>query len=236
MWGVFISGLVLGLAGSFHCIGMCGPLVLAIPFTKTKSILKNVINYIQYGLGKTLAYILLGVCLAYFGSKAAQLIMQKYVSIIAGVLMLVWVLWHYFFTKEKKNIPLLNKVNQLLHKHVAKQMRASHVFSFLLIGFLNGLLPCGMVYGAIAVSLGLAQVYHAAIFMLGFGISTAISLSLFSFFFHELSIKLRQKMQRMLPYLMLLTAFLLILRGAELGIPYLSPILGENSCGHSCCH
>lgn len=104
------------------------------------------------------------------------------------------------------------------------------------VGLLNGLLPCGLVYVAIAAALATMSSLNAMLLMFSFGIGTIPVMAGLMIFGHLISINIRQKINRSVPYFVGLMAVMLILRGMNLGIPYLSPKLEKESTEVSCCH
>jgi len=232
-----LAGLTLGILGGFHCIGMCGPLIIAIPFQSIESKSKKAIAYILYGSGKTIAYGGLGLLLGLIGGQATQLTAQRYVSIGAGVLLLLSALLPILFKQTNFQPKIIILFTSWVNKNIAQQFKNQRLYSFGIIGFFNGLLPCGLVYVAIAAAISAGCISNSILLMLFFGIATMLSLTVFSLAFQKMPINLRNKMRKLFPYLILITGLLLILRGMQLGIPYLSPTFegGEEACGHSCC-
>ncbi len=232
-----IAGFTLGILGGFHCIGMCGPLIITIPFQVLSSKTKKIVAYILYGSGKTLAYMNLGLLVGLVGGQARQIHAQRYVSIIAGLLLLLTALLPIVFKRINFQPAFMTRFTNWVNKNIALQFKNQKLYSFGIIGFLNGLLPCGLVYVAIAASVSASCTAHSVILMLFFGIATMLSLTVFSLVFQLLPINIRGKLRKLFPYLIIGTALLLILRGMQLGIPYLSPIFDSSAseCGHSCC-
>lgn len=231
-----IAGFVLGILGSVHCVGMCGPLIIAIPFQAIESKAKKAIAYLLYGGGKTLAYMMLGLLVGMIGSKAQQLHAQRYVSIVAGVLLLLSVLLPMIFKNKSWSPKFISTFTAWVNKNIAKQFQNQRLYSFGIIGFFNGLLPCGLVYVAIASSASAISLAGSISFMLFFGIATMLSLSVFSIAFQGLSMNVRNQLRKVFPYIIIITALLLIMRGLQLGIPYLSPIFdGSGGPGKDCC-
>jgi sulfite exporter TauE/SafE len=232
------AGFMLGLLGGLHCIGMCGPLILAIPFQSIESKAKKTIAYFLYGSGKTIAYMTLGAIAGFIGSQAEQFSpQQRYVSIVAGLLLLLTALLPLLLKNANYKPSFITKFNSLVNNAIAKQFRNQRLHSFGVIGFLNGLLPCGLVYAAIAAALSATCVSNSVVLMLFFGIATMLSLTVFSLLFQLLPAGSRNKLRTLFPYLIILTALVLILRGLQLGIPYVSPVFdgAVGDCGHSCC-
>lgn len=237
MFSSALAGLFLGLAGGFHCIGMCGPLIVAIPFQGVESGWKKTIAYILYGGGKTMAYGMLGLLVGIIGGQAAQLTAQRYVSIGAGILLLLSVLVPMVFNYTNTTPGFVLNFTAWVNRNIANQFKNQKLYSFGIIGFFNGLLPCGLVYVAIAAAISAGCVSNSIMLMLFFGIATMLSLTVFSIVFQKLPMPVRNRLRQFFPYIIIITAVLLIMRGMQLGIPYLSPNFGgaEAECGHSCC-
>ncbi|MES2618874.1 MAG: sulfite exporter TauE/SafE family protein [Bacteroidota bacterium] len=224
---IIVSGLSMGLLGSFHCIGMCGPLALTLPvhhltpFKKTLAIL-------NYNLGRAFSYALIGV---FFGAIGPLFHIQQWLSIVAGSLMLLWVLskkWH------RLNIPFLKKITSIIQGQLLRRLQSgATATTFLSIGILNGFLPCGLVYMATITAAATGSTLHSALLMFAFGLGTLPIMALTMASGQYISIKWRLRFNRSIPYMMSLVALLLIIRGMNLGIPYVSP---KHDAGHvSCC-
>ncbi|HOW32340.1 MAG TPA: sulfite exporter TauE/SafE family protein, partial [Bacteroidales bacterium] len=95
--------------------------------------------------------------------------------------------------------------------------------SLFLIGLLNGLLPCGLVYIAIAGSIGSGSALMGAIYMALFGLGTMPMLLAINLSGGFISTSLRKKINKLIPILVIIVGILFILRGLSLGIPYISP-------------
>jgi sulfite exporter TauE/SafE len=165
-----VSGLVLGFVTSFHCVGMCGPIAIALPL-QGASKAQKLLGGILYNLGRTTTYVLFGLVLGLLGQGLGALGFQRWVSIIAGVLMIITA-----FTPSliKSNFKYDGcSVNKILVKIKSALKRLFSVRSFsslYLIGLLNGLLPCGPLYMAFIISTGTGNAITAAIFMMMFGL------------------------------------------------------------------
>ena len=101
---------------------------------------------------------------------------------------------------------------------------------------INGLLPCGMVYVALAASLNFHEVQNSVLFMTAFGAGTFPMMMLLTIVGHRLSFSLRSTIRKAVPYLMTTMAVLLILRGMNLGIPFISPIMAGPGATPVTCH
>jgi hypothetical protein len=131
-----------------------------------------------------------------------------------------------------------------LKTRMARQFQKRGIVSLFSIGLLNGLLPCGLLYMAIAGAISTGSVFKSTLFMAAFGAGTLpfmFSLSYTSQFF---SIQLRSKIRKAVPVVVGLMALLLILRGLNLGLPYISPKLVQQQTANKtlphkqieCCH
>ena len=207
-----LTGLSIGFLGSFHCIGMCGPIALALPVHRFSGVQKYV-GIMLYNLGRAVTYSLLGFAFGLVGSQFRLWGLQQVISIGAGVM----ILW----------------VQQGLGKLLSNAKNPTSLFP---VGLLNGLLPCGLVYVAIAAALATMSSLNAMLLMFSFGIGTIPVMAGLMMFGHLISINIRQKINRSVPYFVGLMAVMLILRGMNLGIPYLSPKLEKESTEVSCCH
>ena len=99
--------------------------------------------------------------------------------------------------------------------------------SLFIIGVLNGFLPCGLVYMAIAGAYSNYDIVNAMIFMLFFGLGTFPMMLSISFFGKHLKNKIN--VRKMFPFIAFIMGVLFIVRGLELNIPYLSPLFKKNN-------
>lgn len=215
------SAIVFGFLGSFHCIGMCGPIVLALP---AQSFVKKLL----YNIGRTLTYALMGLTLGLIGEGFSIIGWQQYLSVGIGALMLIIVV----FTKYKHfDLPLsgpMAKLWSLTKMQLGSLMVSKSVFSSLLVGLLNGLLPCGLVYAALFAAIAQGNALESSIYMVFFGLGTIPMLLAVAIFGNWLAPKWRTAFNRLVPYFLVIVAVLLILRGLNLGIPMVSPKTDES--------
>ena len=226
---MYWSGFVFGLLGSFHCVGMCGPIVLAVPG-------KSLFSKLLYSSGRAVTYTLMGVIIGIVGEGFSFFGWQQRLSIIVGVTMLIIIL----FTRYKHfNLPLsgaIEKLWRLLKNNLAPLFKSNAVAAPFAIGLINGLLPCGFVYAALFVAVSMGGVMESALYMSLFGLGTAPLLIGVAMFGNYLSPAIRTKFNKAVPYFLGLVAILLILRGLNLGIPLVSPKMdkaGEMKHMHS---
>lgn len=219
--------LLLGLAGSLHCAGMCGPLLLSISMCKKDKVKLYRQMFIHHS-GRISAYAILGIIAGSMGQALISGGLQQKLSILAGIL-LIFILLIPHFVKGK------NHFSTFLKKKWAQLINKSGFTNSYLIGLVNGLLPCGLVYAALASSAATGSFFTGALFMVIFGLGTLPLLLLITFGGVKLNLSTRKLSNIILPAATLITACLLILRGMNLGIPYISPLYEadtqEISCG-----
>lgn len=225
----------LGFLGSFHCVGMCGPIALAIPVKRT-SVLSIFSGTMIYNVGRVLTYALMGLLFGILGRGFALAGLQSILSVAIGILILVVL----FLPKLKFQFGqgiLVRFIGRV--KDVFRNLFGKHTFpSLFLIGLLNGLLPCGLVYMGLAGSVTSDSALGGALFMTGFGLGTLPAMFAISVFRERISIRLRERIRKLVPVLVGVMALMLILRGLNLGIPYVSPSIVNSGPipHHQCCH
>lgn len=220
---MYWSGFLMGFFGSFHCVGMCGPIVLALPN-------KGVGYKLLYNIGRAITYALLGLGVGVLGQTIAFAGLQQYISVGVGVVMLFTVL----FTKYKHfDLPATGVVNTLyvwVKNKLGFLFKSNSSMAPLGIGMLNGLLPCGLVYAALFTALSFGSLVSGMAYMLFFGLGTLPMMLGLGVFSGIITPVFRTKLNKLVPYFLVLVAVILILRGLNLGIPYISPKV--DSIGH----
>lgn len=219
-----LTGFLLGLLGSFHCVGMCGPIALALPASKSLLVSRTLYNF-----GRVITYSLLGLLFGLLGSRLQMIGLQQIISISLGILIVLIVIipasYRLKLTAKlglyKVISPLKNALGKLFKKH-------SHL-SMLGVGILNGLLPCGFVYIGITGAIAIGSPVNSMIFMSMFGLGTIPVMLAASLLGSVINLNLRQKLTRLVPAFSLILAAIFILRGLNLGIPYISPKMESQS-------
>lgn len=225
---LFISAFVLGISSSFHCLGMCGPMVMAVPFSQSK--LKH-LHLTIYLLSKAIAYAIMGSVLGILGLGLFLFEWQQMISIVAGIMILV-VAFYPILKNFKAISPFRNTTIRLFQK-ISQEPKW---YYYPMLGFLNGWLPCGMVYVALTTALISGDPIDGGVAMFLFGIGTAPVLFLTVVLKNRLSMQWRLRLKPMTTILTVTVGLLLILRGLNLGIPILSPHLDiANEKVDSCC-
>ncbi|MBL7727173.1 MAG: sulfite exporter TauE/SafE family protein, partial [Dinghuibacter sp.] len=188
-----------------------------------------------YNLGRVFTYTLLGILLGFIGRGIFLTGLQQWFSIAAGLAILFSV--YLMLAGKRQQSPgfiqyLYGRVQSLLSWLLKKRQMSSFFF----IGAGNGLLPCGMVYIALAGALLSSGITESAVYMLFFGLGTVPAMALFSLFGLRVSLGFRNRIRKAIPFVMLLAGLLLIARGMNLGIPYISPALNPATPAVVDCH
>lgn len=212
----------MGFFGSVHCAVMCGPLVLALHGGHKLSWLQ-VLNRFLYQFGRIGTYGLLGIALGLLGNVAVFQGGQRIFSMITGAVLIAFGLSYFIAKKSSKLTQWQTKAIKPLASMMGKWLYrpGGSVFA----GVLNGLLPCGMVYMALASAMNADSVLGGAQFMLLFGLGTLPLMIVFSLASSFSMLKVRIRFTQILPILFFIMGIWFILRGANLDIPYLSPLL-----------
>lgn len=219
------TAFVLGLFGSLHCAGMCGPLALALPPTGGHPA-GFVTGRLAYNGGRVFTYCLLGILFGAFGRTLALAGVQRWTSIALGVALLAGLAASRKLIREQPMTPLVNA----LKKGMAGLLGQRSFGSLALLGTLNGLLPCGLVYVAAAGATATGSMASGLGYMAAFGAGTVPMMLTIGLSRRLVPVSLRLKLARAIPVCVFLLASLLILRGMALGIPYLSPDLSHGAC------
>ncbi len=233
-WQVILSGLILGFISSFHCVGMCGPIAFSLPIHYLPRS-KKLFGILFYNIGRVVTYSLLGLLFGYIGHQIFLQGFQQWFSIILGIIILV-ILLQSIISKKILHLNFFDKINIQLQQFIGKYIQQKQLYGMFLIGIANGLLPCGMVYFAIAGALATGSIIGGVVFMASYGLGTMPFMVMLSYFGFMISISLRNTMKKIVPYFVAVMAVLLILRGMNLGIPYISPYFDNTSDKAIICH
>ena len=233
---MLFSAIVFGLLGSFHCIGMCGPIAFMLPVDRANNV-KRITQIFVYHLGRIFTYGLLGLLFGFLGKGFYLFGFQQYVSIIIGVIMILMIVLPkktiHKFSITKPIYKLLSGVKNRL----GKELKKKRIDTFFTIGFLNGFLPCGLVYMAIFASIATANVLQGSLYMMLFGLGTIPLMTTAIYLGKFLNATIKQRIQKAIPVFVVVIGLLFIIRGLGLGIPYLSPApITEIASGYIECH
>lgn len=216
------TAFIFGLLGSFHCVGMCGPIAFLLPVDRSNNV-KKVGQIFLYHFGRILAYSIIGLIFGLVGKSLNLFGFQQQLSILIGVLMLAVIFIpqktfnNYNFSKPIYRI--ISKVKSALGKELKKKTPDT----FLTIGFLNGFLPCGLVYMAVFGAIASGNALEGSLYMAIFGLGTIPLMTSTIYLGNFLNGQVRQRIRRAIPVFVVIIGCLFIVRGLGLGIPYISP-------------
>jgi sulfite exporter TauE/SafE len=216
-----LGGLVLGLFTGFHCVGMCGPIALVLPLNN-KTWGTRVFSALLYNLGRTVTYALLGLLFGIIGAGFSMAGFQKWISIFMGIFMISTVVFPQINNALYRGTGN-SKFISAVKKELSKYFQQASYKPLFITGLLNGLLPCGMVYMALAGAIALGSVQASVLFMILFGLGTIPMMFLMSMLGNFASIKLKHAINKIIPVVVVIVGLLFVLRGLELGIKFISP-------------
>ena len=227
-----LAAFLLGLAGSLHCALMCGPLVLAVNAARRQSPPNTappyfgIVHQFAHQAGRLMTYCLLGAVSGLVGATLVVAGFQRWLSIAAGCLVL-------FAALSPVRLPrnsLSQRIVSAAKARFGGLLRDSSLGASLLLGGLNGLLPCGLVYVACAAAVAAGNLAGAVGAMLAFGLGT-VPMMLSAGLLGKLMGRGRPRLLQKVVFVCgTVAGLLLILRGLSLGIPYLSPQLSDGIC------
>lgn len=235
MLQLFMIAFMIGIAGSFHCVGMCGPIALALP-VKKDSVVEKLYGTFIYNTGRIITYTFFGLLFGLIGQTAAMFNFQQWLSICTGAIILLFIFIPRKYKMQHATSAITTGFFNGVRQKISRLFTQKSNSSLLVIGILNGLMPCGLVYMAVAGAIAAGDVWNSALFMAAFGLGTLPVMWSAAFFGNYVGISIRQKIRKAYPYMMSLMACLLILRGMGLGIPYVSPRMdAAKKEVHGCC-
>ncbi|WP_288956165.1 sulfite exporter TauE/SafE family protein [uncultured Polaribacter sp.] len=218
---MFLSAIIFGLLGSFHCIGMCGPIAFMLPIDRHHKS-KGIFQILSYHLGRLFTYSLIGLLFGLLGKGFYFFGFQQQLSIIVGISMILVILFPKFFSK----INFSKGINKIIFKvknALGKELKKKRNDTFFTIGFLNGFLPCGLVYMAVFGALATTNAFEGSMYMFLFGLGTIPLMTAVVFLGNFTKATFRKKIQSVIPVVVVFIGVLFVLRGLGLGIPYISP-------------
>ena len=216
LWTAFL----LGFVGSLHCAGMCGPLVLLTPHVG-KSTAGFIASRLVYHAGRLAVYGAIGAAMGLAGHTFTMAGLQRWVALAAGLGLILGLL---IAARCNLKAPAWRTVVWLKTTFAVLLKQRTYASVFLL-GAINGLLPCGLVYAAAAGAAATATVLGAFQFMIIFGLATMPMLLGIGFAGRRLRTWMGPRVQHLIPASIMFVAALLILRSLGLGIPWLSPAM-----------
>lgn len=229
-----LAGFVVGLAGSMHCAGMCGPLVAALPSPEHRTA-SFFIGRLLYNAGRIATYSVLGAIVGLGGSVLSMAVHGQTVSLISGILMIILAMAQLLLHWSVPVPDVVHRLLQPLRARLAGMMRQHGLAAMTGIGMLNGLLPCGMVTAALVGAAGMGSMLYAAGFMTAFGLGTLPIMLALAIGLPFVAGTWRARLGTAAPVMALLMGILIMVRGMGLGIPLLSPPTPKQVSTASCC-
>ena len=220
---LLIPALLMGFAGSLHCVGMCGPIAMALPLQGRRSWEKLTAGLL-YNAGRVTTYATFGLVVGWIGGGLRWFGWQQRISLALGIIILLFMIVPAILPVNRMQNAVQSRMNGIRQTLARVLFRGTPTAMFA-TGLLNALLPCGLVYMALAGSAVSGSPFQGAAFMAMFGLGTAPVMLATVWMGSLLHRQMRLKLQKMYPALLIAMSILLIIRGLDLGIPYLSPSL-----------
>lgn len=216
-----IGAFIIGLFGSLHCVGMCGPVMMAFMGPKHgKS------GFALYHMGRILIYVLIGTLLGLIGATVAMFQAQQVLAFILGFALILL----YGIPTLRHRLERFyyeSKFYQVLKSFMSRNLSMKK--KWFLSGVANGFFPCGLTYVAAAGAVALANPFQGALFMILFGIGTMPALFALSFAGKLFSGKIKLLIPRSVPIIAILSGFILILRGLISTFPQFNQMVQANA-------
>jgi sulfite exporter TauE/SafE len=231
---VLVPAFLMGLAGSLHCVGMCGPIALSLP-VQGRTVAGKLGGGFLYNLGRISTYGVLGLAMGILGRSLQWFAWQQKISILLGLSILAFLIFPLVLPGKSLH-PAINSVMSGIRARLAKVLGNPHPAALYTTGLLNGLLPCGLVYMALTGAVITGGPLDGALFMVLFGTGTLPAMFATSLFGQWLKYPYRARIRQIYPALMAIMAILLIVRGLNLGIPFISPKLNVSASAAVECH
>lgn len=220
---IFWTAIVMGFVGSLHCAAMCGP--IAIAATSQQSIISKLV----YNFGRLTTYAAMGAAFGLLGLGFEFAGVQQWISIIMGSLLIFVALFFGIKPLESVATGILRQPYSWVKAKLGKLLAYSSLASRFIVGLANGLLPCGLVYMGIAGSIAMGSIVESALYMFLFGLGTLPMMFGVSLAGNFIGQKFRTLALKAVPVMVVVIGLLFILRGLNLGIPYVSPHLIETA-------
>jgi len=201
---------------------MCGPIAMMLPVDRSNPA-KKVFQIILYHLGRLTAYGMLGLFFGILGKGLFLAGFQQKLSIFVGIMMIIFVivpekkLAQYNFSKP------IYKLISKVKSHLGAQFKRKSPDALFTIGLLNGFLPCGLVYAALFGAIAMQSELLGVAYMVLYGIGTIPMMSAVVLLSNFITVPVRNRIQKLIPIVVILIGSLFIVRGMGLDIPYISP-------------
>ena len=227
------TALAFGFFGSLHCLGMCAPIAWAVPQNEKKKKVW-VANRLAYNSGRMITYSFLGAIAGFFGEMLSMAGVQQGLSVLAGATIIIGALLLNGKLSGNIKIKPLQKLFLNIKVRIGALLKTNNFKSNLSLGLLNGLLPCGLVYMALVAAISMGTFYGGAAYMALFGLGTFPMMLGAAYLGFSFKSNFTSAWLKFVPKLLVLVGLILILRGLNLDIPYVSPKLNSDMPGMIC--
>ena len=212
---MYSAAILLGVAGSPHCVGMCGPLMFAL---HAPGMQRSTLALLEYQLGRIITYAGLGLFFGLAGKGIALAGLQQILSVGAGILMIAFALMAWRIERAMGTLSWIQQYSAWVQQKMSGILRDRPEQKSLVFGLLNGLIPCGMVYAALAGAIAATDAWGGAGFMAAFGLGTAPLMLAAGILGQKFSSNMRHIFRRVQPVLLVVSGLLLIQRGLHLDL------------------
>jgi len=215
---LIFAAFLVGFLGSMHCVGMCGGLVTTLTMSRPKIWWSGLMSY---QLGRIATYTFLGLLAGMIGMAITQVSwfagMQRGLTIFAGILMIVFGLNLAGWLPDPF-VKMMAKFTRLigLTRWVQAATSSRMPMSWLMVGLFNGLLPCGLVYAGLALSLTSGNIALSAAMMFAFGLGTVPAMTLVPVVLKSASPKTRGWVLKIAALLLVAMGLFTMIRGSDL--------------------
>lgn len=216
----YFSAFLIGLAGSVHCVGMCGPLALAIPGASKDKGFTFFLRTIAYQISRISGYGVLGLIVGFFSQGMQFTGVQPYFSLLSGILLLF--LGFFGIIPEVNafsKYPIIQHFQVKINRIIGTVMTNEHFSTPFVLGFLNAMLPCGMIYIALGTGLSSGNMSEAALYLISFGLGTLPLMFMVSLSGQLLSLQMRRSWQKTIPIIFMISGIILIYKGMNIALP-----------------
>ena len=216
----YFSAFLIGLAGSVHCVGMCGPLALAIPGASKDKGFTFFLRTIAYQISRISGYGVLGLIVGFFSQGMQFTGVQPYFSLLSGILLLF--LGFFGIIPEVNafsKYPIIQHFQVKINRIIGTVMTNEHFSTPFVLGFLNAMLPCGMIYIALGTGLSSGNMSEAALYLISFGLGTLPLMFMVSLSGQFLSLQMRRSWQKTIPIIFMISGIILIYKGINIDLP-----------------
>ena len=221
------SGFLLGFVGSLHCVGMCGPIAFMLPVSHDQPV-KKALQITLYHTGRLFAYALIGLVFALLGEGLTAFGYQQHISIAVGAIMIILVLIPQSYIKPIRLFsPFFRFINKV-KSELGKALKQKSYDTFFSLGFLNGFLPCGLVYMAVIAAFATTSFTGSIFYMVLFGLGTIPMMTGVIYAHSFIKTYLKFNYRKLIPIAVVIVGLLFIVRGLGLGIKYISPKVDDS--------